>query len=73
MEKKAALQRQRTRNNKYASDEFTTVFSEKKPSNQNYSVSAVDSEEVVTFDGNLEIVEMTVDQVLLFKNLKIKI
>ncbi|XP_076104274.1 uncharacterized protein LOC143072969 isoform X2 [Mytilus galloprovincialis] len=39
MEKKAALRRQRTRNRRYTSDEFTSIFNEKKQpfSSQSYS------------------------------------
>ncbi|XP_005099430.1 biorientation of chromosomes in cell division protein 1-like 1 [Aplysia californica] len=62
MEKKAALRRRRTRNRKYASDEFTSIFSERKALTQSYTEGVVDSEEIVTFDGTVEVVEMTVDQ-----------
>ena len=60
MEKRAALRRRRTRNKKYASDEFTSIFSERKALTQSYT--ELDTEEIVTFDG-MEVIEMTVDQV----------
>lgn len=66
MERKAALRRRRTRNRRYASDEFTTIFSERKSLNQGYNDDVIESEELVTFDGAVEVVELTVDQVTTF-------
>ncbi|CAL1526470.1 unnamed protein product [Lymnaea stagnalis] len=62
LERKAALRRQRTRNRRYTSEEFTSIFSERKTLNQSYTEPVLASQEIVTFDGSLEIVEMTVDQ-----------
>ncbi|GFO50242.1 biorientation of chromosomes in cell division protein 1-like protein [Plakobranchus ocellatus] len=61
MERKAALRRSRTRNRKYVSEEFTSIFSQHKHLNQSYTSSAA-STDIVTFDGTVEVVEMTVDQ-----------
>ena len=61
-EKRAALRRKRTRNKKYASDEYTSIYSERKALTQSYT-DVVGSEEIVTFDNTVEVVEMTVDQV----------
>ena len=66
MERKAALRKRRTRNRKYTSEEFTSVFSQHKNLNQSYTGSVPDTD-IVTFDGALEVVEMTVDQVLYIK------
>ncbi|XP_059179216.1 protein split ends-like isoform X2 [Physella acuta] len=62
LERKAALRRQRTRNRRYTSGEFTSIFSEHKTLNQSYNEPVLASQEIVTFDGSLEVVEMTVDQ-----------
>ena len=65
MEKRAALRRRRTRNKKYASDEFTSIFSQRKNAVGSHSyTTGLEGlqEEIVTFDG-MEVVEMTVDQV----------
>uniref|UniRef100_A0A2C9JDF1 BOD1/SHG1 domain-containing protein n=1 Tax=Biomphalaria glabrata TaxID=6526 RepID=A0A2C9JDF1_BIOGL len=59
LERKAALSRRRTRNRRYASEEFTSIFTERKSLNQSYTDPPAD---IVTFDGSLEVVEMTVDQ-----------
>ncbi|KAH9524831.1 hypothetical protein Btru_027984, partial [Bulinus truncatus] len=58
-ERKAALRRQRTRNRRYTSEEFTSIFTERKTLNQSYTDPPQD---VVSFDGGLELVDMMVDQ-----------
>ncbi|XP_052101611.1 biorientation of chromosomes in cell division protein 1-like 1 isoform X2 [Mytilus californianus] len=55
MEKKAALRRQRTRNRRYTSDEFTSIFNEKKQpfSSQSYSEVVIEEptiEETIVTD-----------------------
>lgn len=63
MEKKAALRRQRTRNRRYTSDEFTSIFTEKKQpfSSQSYSEVVIEEqtfEETVVTDN----IEYVVDE-----------
>ena len=62
MEKRMALRRQRTRNRKYYSDDFTSIFTEKKHllSNEGYVEVIDQSVEVETVVHQEDVVEETV-------------